>query len=325
MDELIRMQSLVCIVCGLLIAVFVFLFLKKYREGAYYQITHLPYLSVRADLGRYGEYLTYQNLKGLEKEGARFLFNVYLPKENGETTEIDVLMLTEWGLISYESKNYSGWIFGSEDQKNWYQTLPQGKGKSNKESFYNPVMQNRSHIKHLKELIGDDVPIHSVIVFSDRCTLKNITMKSFEIPVVNRSGVYNATLWLKSSFTGFTLTTEKKDKLYEILYPLTQADEATKAQHVAAIREKFGNENVVPRAAAKPTDSPAADTASPVGNPAEIKRVSAETVCPKCGGKPVLRTATRGANAGKHFYGCSNYPNCRFIFPQKNNTENERK
>lgn len=35
-----------------------------------------------------------------------------------------------------------------------------------------------------------------------------------------------------------------------------------------------------------------------------------EYICPKCGGKLVLRTAKKGANAGSQFYGCSNYPNC---------------
>ena len=35
-------------------------------------------------------------------------------------------------------------------------------------------------------------------------------------------------------------------------------------------------------------------------------------VCPKCGGELVLRTAKKGANIGSQFYGCSNYPNCKY-------------
>lgn len=34
--------------------------------------------------------------------------------------------------------------------------------------------------------------------------------------------------------------------------------------------------------------------------------------CPKCGAKMVVRIAQTGINAGKRFYGCLNYPNCRF-------------
>jgi len=39
---------------------------------------------------------------------------------------------------------------------------------------------------------------------------------------------------------------------------------------------------------------------------------SEDLVCPKCGGNLVIRTAKRGANIGSKFYGCSNYPNCRY-------------
>ena len=35
--------------------------------------------------------------------------------------------------------------------------------------------------------------------------------------------------------------------------------------------------------------------------------------CPKCEREMVLRTAKKGANAGKKFWGCSAYPKCRSI------------
>ncbi len=36
-------------------------------------------------------------------------------------------------------------------------------------------------------------------------------------------------------------------------------------------------------------------------------------VCPQCGGKLVLRTAHQGNYAGRQFWGCSNFPNCKYI------------
>ena len=36
----------------------------------------------------------------------------------------------------------------------------------------------------------------------------------------------------------------------------------------------------------------------------------AAPACPKCGSAMVHRTAKRGANAGKSFWGCSTYPKC---------------
>jgi restriction system protein len=35
--------------------------------------------------------------------------------------------------------------------------------------------------------------------------------------------------------------------------------------------------------------------------------------CPRCGASMVLRTATRGGNAGGRFWGCSNFPKCRGV------------
>ena len=46
------------------------------------------------------------------------------------------------------------------------------------------------------------------------------------------------------------------------------------------------------------------------------KKIPLETtsknVCPKCGGEMVLRTVQKGPNPGLKFWGCSNYPKCRF-------------
>jgi hypothetical protein len=37
----------------------------------------------------------------------------------------------------------------------------------------------------------------------------------------------------------------------------------------------------------------------------------ASPTCHKCGSEMILRTAKRGENAGRQFWGCSNYPHCR--------------
>jgi restriction system protein len=38
-------------------------------------------------------------------------------------------------------------------------------------------------------------------------------------------------------------------------------------------------------------------------------------VCPKCEREMVLRSVSRGANAGQKFWGCSGYPRCHFTMP----------
>ena len=53
------------------------------------------------------------------------------------------------------------------------------------------------------------------------------------------------------------------------------------------------------------------------GSPSRVKPQAAQPVakqaasCPICSGPMVLRAAKRGNNAGKSFWGCSDYPRCK--------------
>lgn len=317
---------------------------KEYIGSAYYQITKLPYSSVKHNIGRYGEYLTYKCLKNFETNGAKFLFNVYIPKENSETTEIDILMICSKGVFVFESKNYSGWIFGSEDQKKWYQTLPTGRGHSHKEHFYNPIMQNHSHIKHLKSIIDEQVPMWSIIVFSDRCTLKSIKITSNDINVINRHNVAFVVSTICNKISANLLSDRDISDLYNKLYPYTQVDASLKSQHVSCINNNFHH---VPIQQTATHIVPVSNIGEPITEQSQTSvnlTVNTDTIkpqveitdvelietseskpfdpefkkqhilkCPKCNGKLVLRTATRGTYAGNQFYGCSNYPKCKYI------------
>ena len=57
-------------------------------------------------------------------------------------------------------------------------------------------------------------------------------------------------------------------------------------------------------------DAPAVSAAAPV---AEAKPTQGAPKCSACGGDMVRRKASKGANAGNEFWGCSNYPQCRQI------------
>jgi restriction system protein len=45
----------------------------------------------------------------------------------------------------------------------------------------------------------------------------------------------------------------------------------------------------------------------------QATQASTVKVCLQCGGELVLRTARKGAKAGKQFYGCSRFPSCRYV------------
>lgn len=106
--------------------------------------------------GRRGEKLTERELNLVKFFGrkGKVLRNIYIPKDNGETTEIDVIFITQKGIFVIESKNYSGWIFGDEKSTYWTVMLP----NKEKNRFYNPIKQNQTHIKWLACYLNEDIP-----------------------------------------------------------------------------------------------------------------------------------------------------------------------
>lgn len=212
--------------------------INEYYQSTYYLTTRNRYEDVLYDKGLLGEYKIFQMLQTFENYGARFLFNCYLPREHNETTEIDVILLTYNGIFVIESKNYNGWIYGDENQDLWTQTLPAGK-KIHKTHFYNPIRQNKTHIKYLKKIIGDNLPIYSIIVFSNECTLKNIEVFDPETKVTYLGRIIN-TVQSLSAKTLNPISQVNLIEIYDKLYPYTQVSKNVKMQHIENINNKIG-------------------------------------------------------------------------------------
>ena len=174
--------------------------------------------------GRRGEKLTERELKLVSLFGRKGLTlrNVYVPKENGETSEIDLVYITQKGIFVFESKNYSGWIFGDEKSQFWTAMLP----NKEKNRFYNPIKQNKTHLKWLGNYVGNSIPLFSIIVFSERCELKKIDVETPEIKVIKRDRTYATVrdIWDK---TIDVLDTEQINQLYEKLKALTRLKRKT--------------------------------------------------------------------------------------------------
>lgn len=210
---------------------------KQYERTEYYQQTKNSYLNVQFNKGLLGEFYTYKCLKPLVGY-KRYLFNLYIPKDNGETTELDVVLLHESGIYVLESKNYSGWIFGTEDDRYWTQTLQTGRGRTVWNQFYNPTWQNNGHLTCIQKFLEDQtLPFYSYIVFSDHCTLKSITLTSGKHRVVNRYNLL-AAIQQNIAIVGTSLSPDKIDALFQELYPCTQIGEAEKRMHIRSVQQK---------------------------------------------------------------------------------------
>ena len=184
--------------------------------------------------GQFGEYcidfaLTNHNLNG----DFAVLRNVYVP--NGtRTTEVDLLMIHEKGIFVFESKNYSGWIFGSAEQLQWTQALKGGQ----KNRFYNPIRQNQSHIKALAQYL--DMPVDaftSYIVFSERCELKKVPEDTSSVVILRRPDMLRH-LRKTLNVSDVRYTHAEISGIAAKLEALTQITEEEKQQHIEDINSK---------------------------------------------------------------------------------------
>ena len=166
----------------LFLLIFLFSKFKKksnFNKSQYKSETDFSYAEVMKDKGKLGEYNIFCELEKLKGNKA-ILANTYIPKYNGQTTEIDLIMIHETGIYVFESKNYSGSIFGGEEYYTWVQVL----NKKVRNKFYSPIKQNNNHIKYLNcflQLPYKD--IYSIVVFSNRCKLGDINVLSDNVKV----------------------------------------------------------------------------------------------------------------------------------------------
>ena len=205
---------------------------KKFEASKYGEVSGNTYKDTMNDIGLYGEYRTFIKLEKLEGEHKLFT-NLYIPKEDGTTTEIDLVMVDETGIYVFESKNYSGWIFSNEKDKNWTQTLQ----SRQKNRFYNPIWQNKGHIKALQTVINKEAKglYKSYIIFSERCTLKKISVTSPEVKVLKRDGLLNVLKEERMSSQRLL----SKEEVLEIENKLRQyclVDKETRLAHIQQIQ-----------------------------------------------------------------------------------------
>ncbi|QXW26579.1 NERD domain-containing protein [Acinetobacter johnsonii] len=122
--------------------------------------------------GKIGEFaVSTQAKRYLDKEKYSLLNDCTLPDEQNQTTQIDHILLSPYGIFVIETKNYKGWIFGGARQKMWTQKIYKKSFK-----FQNPLHQNYKHQKVLQTLLSDLVEpawMHSIVVFMPDCEFKS--------------------------------------------------------------------------------------------------------------------------------------------------------
>ena len=216
-----------------------------------------------------------------------------LPTEDGATTQIDHIVVSQGGVFVIETKTYgnngsgsrpgSCWIFGNAADREWTASYPRGR----KFRFQNPIRQNFKHIATLSECLG--IPLDcfkSVVAFAGMAKFKT------EMPP-DVMHVRDVPEYILARGSDDVIKPEQVPEVAEaILSWQATLTQERKAAHVENLRKNHPAPAPLPTADAVPDgDSPA-------------------PVCPKCGAPMVLRT--RKTDGGS-FWGCSSFPKCRGI------------
>ena len=213
--------------------------------------------------GKYGEYKIHKFLKrSISKED--ILLKDLVLSTSADSCQIDHLILSKKGIFVVETKNYSGTIYGNDQQNEWVQSFNFGKQTY---KFYSPYKQNQGHIKFLKRIVDEDVLMYNIIIFFNN-SIDNIKSSS----VYTKTGFkayYNS---LKDIYN-----TNQVQEIYQEI--VKHQNLISSKEHISNVNEKLNEYNT------------------------KIEN----SICPKCGGKIVIRDGKYGK-----FYGCSNYPKCKF-------------
>ena len=169
--------------------------------------------------------------------------DLIIKKENGEFSQIDLVLVTSEGIIVFEVKDFSGWIYGSGNNTNWTKVLSYGRKKY---KFYNPIKQNNNHISELRKTLKqfENIPFFSVIVFFGDCELKEINYVPKGTYLVKGHRVFEVLDLIKNENepTEYTNKREVVDKLKELVSLGENTD--YQKQHIENIKDMVGKDRI---------------------------------------------------------------------------------
>lgn len=185
-------------------------------------------------LGKQGESKTKRDIwLSLSSKTYQRVHDLIIPSRNG-TTQIDHLIISPYGLFIVETKNLSGWIFGSEKQATWTQTL-----YGDKYSFQNPLRQTYRQKIILAEYL--DVPescIQTVIYFVGNCTLKT------DLPANVIDGDIGGYI---KSYKNRVLSDDELEIIIYKAQNLLGMDSLTDEVHIQSLNQRHNSRKICPR------------------------------------------------------------------------------
>ncbi|WP_158588975.1 nuclease-related domain-containing protein [Butyrivibrio sp. XB500-5] len=234
--------------------------------------------------------------------------DLFIQTQNGRTAQIDFFVITPYANVIIECKN----LFGNIEINNkgdFIRTFNY-KGHYYKEGIYSPITQNERHLDVYKDCWEDNKGLVTKLIAGKFFADYNKTI----VVLANPKTVVNDKFAKKE----IKQQVIRCDQLVNYLKALKTDDH----RNLKAMRES--GERVLAMNIQDRTDylnkfkefeQEVKSELSKAEQSQDIKKTEDNTTlkCPRCGGQLVLRVAKKGENAGNKFYGCNNYPKCRYI------------
>lgn len=167
--------------------------------------------------------------------------DLYIKHNNGNFSQIDLVVATKVGIIVIEVKDYSGWIFGTGYKSKWTQVLAYGKQKYR---FYNPILQNNKHINELKKQLRENVPFYSLVVFYGNCLLKDISFVPKGTFVLKSERILDVLNIIMKENEPVEYTNKKRVVKLLSEFVKNGESEIIQKQHVEKIKDMLGEDRV---------------------------------------------------------------------------------
>ena len=166
-------------------------------------------------------------LLGETIEGEQYVINDLLfCDKSGKSCQIDHIFINKFGVWVIETKNYSGTIYGQENQREWTQVLAYGKTKN---KFYNPIKQNTTHIYQLSQILNTSNVFQNIVVFLADADISNIKSN-------NVYSIYELSA-IKTLITGITLSVDRMEYFYNRLLEIKNTSTISREEHIENIHK----------------------------------------------------------------------------------------
>ena len=235
------------------------------------------------------------------------LHDVYF-EYNDMSAQIDYMVFTRRRVYIIECKNLIGNI--EIDNNDRFIRTYELFGKQIREGIYSPITQNERHrvvIKNIrlqdkniiKKLFFDkafDDNYKSIVVLANPKNILNDRFAKKEV----KSKVIRAdqlVKFIKEKDKEVTDIKYSNEDMLKLATYFLDKSVANKSDYIKKYEEMIARVTEEKKFGIKENE----------------KNIQQEKICPECGYNLVLRVAKHGINVGEKFYGCSNFPKCRYI------------